>query len=649
MCGIIGIVSNRSHAEIYEAITRGTQSLSHRGPDDEGIEFLTDEHSPVTVAFGHRRLSIQDLSPAGHQPMRDTATGNWITFNGEVFNFREIRPTLEQHQLQFRSDSDTEVILKGFGLRGLDAVQDWRGMFALGLWESGNRRLTLIRDRLGIKPLYYYYDGQTFIFASEVRALLNTGLVPRKLCRAAVESYLTYGSIQQPLTIIDNVYAVLPGHWLRFERGEIKTGAYWQLRAEPDPTPVQNEQALVEEIREVLVESIRLRMVADVPVGAFLSGGIDSSAVVSLMRRATTGTIRTFSVYFNEKEFSEYVYAEEVARQFDTEHHPVLITEGDILAKIPQALASMDQPSMDGINSYIVSEATADSGLKVALSGLGGDEVFAGYNYFRTIARDERLRKKASKVPLAVRRAAASAISAVTNSNRATKFAGLLGSSDLNAHSLFLHRQLFTETQRQHLLSRNGYNREQRAHDWQLQGEWEKERLLACGDSDPVNQASCFDLSGYMSDTLLRDTDAMSMAHSLEVRVPLIDHRVVERLLAVSGAEKIRHNLPKWLLVKAVGDLPATIVNRPKRGFEFPFKQWLLGALRDEARANLSDTRLQTIFQMDAPKSLWTDFEAGRVSWTRVWSLWVLSKYMAEIEQESAPKQFEKSVKTLVP
>lgn len=633
MCGIIGIVSIRSHAEICDAITRGTRSLVHRGPDDEGIEFLTDEQSPVTVAFGHRRLSIQDLSPAGHQPMHDEATGNWITFNGEVFNFREIRPSLEQHQIRFQSDSDTEVILKDFGLRGLDAVQEWRGMFALGVWAPDHRRLTLIRDRLGIKPLYYYYDGQSFLFASEVRALLKTGLVPRKLSRAAVESYLTYGSVQQPLTIIENVYSVLPGHWLTFERGEIKTGAYWELH--PALAPIKDERELVEEIRATLIESTRLRMIADVPVGAFLSGGIDSSAVVSLMRRVTTGTIRTFSVYFNEKEFSEYAHAEKVARQFETEHHPILVTEDDILAKIPKALAAMDQPSMDGINSYIVSEATAQSGLKVALSGLGGDEVFAGYHYFRTIARDEQLRKKVSKVPLPVRRAAAGALSAVANSNRATKLAGLLGSNELNTHSLFLYRQLFTESQRQHLLNRNGYNREQRTHDWQVHGQWEKQRSALCGSADSINQASCFDLSGYMSDTLLRDTDTMSMAHSLEVRVPLIDHRVVEQLLSVPGPEKIRSSTPKWLLVEAVGDLPESIVNRPKRGFEFPFKQWLLGALREEAKATLSETRLQSIFQQDAPKSLWTEFEAGRVSWTRVWSLWVLSRYMTAVEETS--------------
>lgn len=631
MCGIIGIVSNGPRAEIYEAITRGTNSLAHRGPDDTGIEFLTDTTSPITVAFGHRRLSILDLSPAGHQPMHDAATGNWLTYNGEVFNFRALRPALEQQQIRFRSESDTEVLLQGLSTRGLDAVEDWRGMFALGFWEASHRRLTLIRDRLGIKPLYYYYDGQTFLFASEVRALLKTGLVPRKLSRAAVESYLTYGSVQQPLTIIENVYAVLPGHLLTFERGEIRTQSYWDLRDTAAPAPVTSEPELLEEVRDLLAEAVRLRMVSDVPVGAFLSGGIDSSAVVSLMRRATTGNIRTFSVYFNEQEYSEYAYADAVARQFETEHHPILITENDLLAKLPNALAALDQPSMDGINTYIVSEAAAQAGLKVALSGLGGDEVFAGYHYFRTITRDEQLRRNISKVPLAVRRATASAISAVASSNRATKFAGLLGSRDLQTHSLFLHRQLFTETQRHHLLAPNGYSREQHARDWQLHDAWDKQRAQACGASDPINQASWFDLSGYMSDTLLRDTDAMSMAHGLEVRVPLIDHRVVERVFTVPGEEKIRYNTPKWLLVKAVGDLPDSIVNRPKRGFEFPFQQWLSGAMREEAQTALADPKLHSVLQTDAPQSLWAEFEAGRVSWSRVWSLWVLSKYMAGV------------------
>jgi asparagine synthase (glutamine-hydrolysing) len=505
-------------------------------------------------------------------------------------------------------------------------------MFALGLWEPNNRRLTLIRDRLGIKPLYYYYDGKTFLFASEVRALLKTGLVPRNISRAALEGYLTYGSVQQPLTIVENVYAVLPGHFLVFERGEIRTEPYWSLQAEPKSLPKKDERETIAEIGSLLEESVRLRMIADVPVGAFLSGGIDSSAIVALMRRATNGTIKTFSVYFNEKEFSEFPYAEHIASKFGTEHHPLLITEDDLLKKLPTILDAMDQPSIDGVNSYVVSEATAQAGLKVALSGLGGDEVFVGYSYFRTITRDERLREAIQQVPQSVRRIAARAINSVTNSNRATKLTGLLAGNELHTHSLFLHRQLFNGAQRDALLSHNGYRLEQYERDLFLYSEWEKRRYATCNNSDPVNQASCYDLSGYLSNTLLRDSDVMSMVHGLEVRVPLIDHRVVERLLSIPGGEKIRPTTPKWVLVDAVGELPEKIVHRPKRGFEFPFKKWLLGSLEDEARASLSNTKLQSVLQIDAPKLFWLDFEAGRISWTRVWSLVVLSKYLARID-----------------
>jgi asparagine synthase (glutamine-hydrolysing) len=405
MCGIIGIITSRPGDEARAALARGTRAMGHRGPDDEGLEVVAaaERDAGRTAAFGHRRLSILDLSAAGHQPMRDEATGNWITYNGEVFNFHEVRSALEQRGLAFHSGTDTEVLLKGLGLRGLRAVEDWRGMFALGFWEAASRRLTLVRDRLGIKPLYYYHDGETFLFASEVRALLSTGLVPRRLSRAAVESYLAYGSVQQPLTIIENVYAVLPGHALTWEGGRLRTERYWELRAEARPARAGRE--LVEEVGALLAEAVRLRMVADVPVAAFLSGGIDSSAVVSLMRRATNGPIKAFSVCFDEQEFSEHIYAERVAREFGAEHHPVLLTEQGVLAKVPAALAAMDQPSVDGVNTYVVSEAVARAGIKVALSGLGGDEVFAGYGFFRTVGRDERRRALMENVPRVARRA----------------------------------------------------------------------------------------------------------------------------------------------------------------------------------------------------------------------------------------------------
>jgi len=619
VCGIFGIVTTKPRAELIEPINRVVQALAHRGPDDHGVEFISDERAGPTVAFAHRRLSILDLSPAGHQPMRDEATGDWITYNGEVFNFRDVRRELVSSGLRFRSESDTEVLLKGFSALGKDAIAGWRGMFAFGIWNARRRRLTLVRDRLGIKPLYYYQDGDTFIFASEIRALLATGLAPRKISPSALDSYLACGSVEQPLTIIENVHAVLPGHILTFEDGRVHTEAYWELRANTQ-NKAQDERALIEEIGELLAGSVKLRLVSDVPVGAFLSGGIDSSSVVALARRGSNSSIKTFSVCFKEREFSEAVYAEKIARLYRTDHHSILVAEDEILSRLPKALRAMDQPSIDGVNTFIVSQAAADAGLKVALSGLGGDEVFAGYRFFRAIARDERLRNQVKVMPLGLRKAAASAIGAVTANNRAAKLSALLRSDHLNEHSVKLHRTLFTAEQRHALLLANG------CASPALE-KWNDRQTSNCASADPVNQASALELSGYLSNTLLRDTDSMSMAHGLEVRVPLIDHKIVERMLAVPGGLKLRRNEPKWMLVDAVGDLPREIIDRPKRGFELPFKHWLTGALRDQIESALRQPQLTGLLDAAAMQEVWSNFLKGRLTWSRVWSFYVLGEW----------------------
>lgn len=625
MCGIFGIVSAKPRSELVEPLARASRALAHRGPDDEGIEFISNDRDSLSIAFSHRRLSILDLSPAGHQPMCDQSTGNWITYNGEVFNFRDVRRHLESHGLTFNSQSDTEVLLKGYGLLGQKAITDWRGMFAFGFWDARQRQLTLVRDRLGIKPLYYYHDGDSFLFASEIRTLLATGLVPRQMSRAAIDSYLAFGSVQQPLTIIENVYAVLPGHTLTFADGRIHTKPYWEMRTALSGNVTRDPQELVTEIRELLLESVRLRLVSDVPVGVFLSGGIDSSAVVSLMRQATSSEIRSFSICFKEQDFNEQPYAEQVAKQFQTAHKSILITEAQALAKLPGALAAMDQPSIDGVNTYLISEAVAQSGLKVAVSGLGGDEVFVGYGFFRTIARDEQLRRQVKNIPFGLRKAAAAAISSVATSPRAAKFGALLQSNQLSEHAVQLHRQLLGDNQRHQLLGQADF----RSTDQQKFEAWTMHRLASSSEADSINQASMLELGGYMTDTLLRDTDTMSMAHGLEVRVPLIDHRLVERMLQIPGDMKLRAGKQKWLLVEATGDLPAEVTDRRKRGFELPFKHWLQGALRERIEDSLHSSSLAEVINPDAARSTWQDFLAGSTTWSRVWSLYVLDKWAA--------------------
>src|SRR5262249_3042173 len=273
-------------------VSRALSAMSHRGPDDHGVEFISDGRDGLTVAFAHHRLSVLDLSPTGHQPMRDEATGDWITYNGKVFNFRDVRRELVARGLRFRSESDTEVILKGFSARGLDAIADCRGMFAFGFWNAQRRSLTLVRDRLGVKPLYYCHDGDTFIFASEVRALLATGLAPRKISPHALDSYLAWGGVEQPLTIVENVYAVLPGHILEFKDGRAQAKAYWELRADRQ-NKVRDESELIEEIGALLTDSVRSHLVSDVPVGVFLSGGISSGSVMALASRDVEGPIKS--------------------------------------------------------------------------------------------------------------------------------------------------------------------------------------------------------------------------------------------------------------------------------------------------------------------------------------------------------------------
>ena len=621
MCGIFGIVSPRPADEVRDLARRGLRALAHRGPDDQGLEVFSAS-SGLTVALGHQRLSILDLSPAGHQPMCDEVSGDWITYNGEVFNFRDVRASMQDRA--FSSESDTEVILAGLASRGLEAIRPWRGMFALAWWDRSREALVLVRDRLGIKPLYYFHRGDELVVASEVRALLESGLVPRRISRSALKSYLAFGSVEQPLTIVENVYSVLPGHAATFLDGKLTEHAYWTIEAKA--TDASDGAIDSGELGALLEEAVRLRLVSDVPVGVFLSGGIDSSSLVSLLSRVTDEPVNTFSVAFNEEEFSEQTYARRVAEQFRTEHHEILLTPESVLEKLPRALAALDQPSVDGINSWVVSEAVARAGLKVAISGLGGDEVFAGYDFFRTLDRDESRLKRAQQIPRPIREAAARAVALAASGNRATKVESLLLGNDLDEPVVRLHRLLFTRRQRESLLLEDTQSDVEVDDARRLQA-WTEDQFDRCMFADAVNRTSALELGGYLANTLLRDTDSMSMAHGLEVRVPLIDHLIVERIMKVAGDSKLKSGRPKWLLVDAVGDLPEEIVNRPKKGFELPFKHWLFGALRDQVVATFDTPRLDSIFDPSALKRVWSEFERGNVSWSRVWSLYVIDQW----------------------
>ncbi len=598
MCSISGIFSTCGANEL--AVQRMNAAQRHRGPDDEGVFQAGD------VILGSTRLAVIDTSRAGHQPMDDPQTGNCITYNGETYNFKDLRKELGGEWL---SNTDTEVILRAYRKWGVDAFRRMRGMFALAIWDDAKQNLLLARDPLGIKPLYYYVSNNHFVFASELRALLASGLVPRRLSAAGIDSYLANGSVESPLTIIDGVKQLLPGHYLQVRVSEAKKIELSDTHFASSKVETINSDRdeAVARLRSELEESVQVHLVSDVPLGVFLSGGMDSSALVALMSRLDHRP-KTFSVVFDEATFNEAPFSRAVAERFQTDHSEIRLSEDRLLALLPGAIAAIDQPTMDGINTYVVSQAVKKAGITVALSGLGGDELFAGYPSFI------RAMKLASISPLSKRvLRAASGVGkvALNGSVQRHKFWQLANSNCTPEDVYRISRQLFSTDFVTRITGRDAVFKTNGNHH----------------SSDTVNAISRLELRGYMTNTLLRDTDAMSMAHSLEMRVPFVDLKVVDYVLSLPGEWKAgERNKP--LLADAVGDLlPRDFLARPKMGFTLPFEKWLQHSMRGEVSSVLANRFAGLNAQ--AVESVWNNFlkKPRAVGWSRPWSLYVLAKW----------------------
>jgi asparagine synthase (glutamine-hydrolysing) len=631
MCGIFGIVSREGEVA-SDVLTRALKSLAHRGPDDSGTVVIDidndDGASPRRqIGFAHTRLSIIDLSPLGHQPMQDPATGNWIVFNGEIYNFGELRKELEGAGVAFKSHSDTEVILAAYRVWGESCLTRLAGMFAFALWDGPRKRLLLARDRMGIKPLYYHQSARNFIFASEVRTLLQT-LVPRKADPTGVLSYLEFGSVYEPWTIVEGVKSVPPGHVITVENGSLSTREYWNpLQSFPrmDPKfPSGNGNALIKQLPMILRDAVLSHLVSDVPVGVFLSGGIDSSALVAVLCQNGVHA-NTFSLVFGEEEFDEGPYSREIARRFNTEHQEISVTQQDTLAVLPAALCAMDQPTIDGINTYLISAKTRAAGVKVALTGLGADEMFAGYSNFRWVPRMEILSKRFGRLPSLARRSLAASMALLAgNGDRGRKLAELAADNDGAIHPYFLVRTLFGTAERKALFSAANWQSSRQLLDAMMQESVSESQPL-----DPINRVSYLESHWYMRNTLLRDSDFMSMAHGLELRVPFLNRTLVEACFCIPGNQKVQGDLPKSMLLQSLGvELPREIVNRPKRGFTLPFERWLRGEMRPVVEAALLHGDWdQASINADAVREVWSRFVAGQTSWSRPWSLFVLQRW----------------------
>jgi asparagine synthase (glutamine-hydrolysing) len=622
MCGIAGFISLQEAAEQRtEAVQRMCAAMVHRGPDGEGIA------SSHEATLGMRRLAIFD--PAhGHQPMM-TADGRYtLVFNGAIYNFRELRTDLAQLGHKFHTECDTEVLLQAFAAWGEKCLGRLRGMFAFAVWDDQLRTLFAARDALGIKPFYYArlaHGG--LLFGSELNALMAADRIPREIDPVSVGEYLAWFSVPAPRTIYRGIANLPPGQCLTFDiSGRLKTKPWWHFATAPRTHEVAGSyQEFVAGLQAQLQDTIRAHQLADVPVGAFLSGGMDSTAVAGLMVRNGVNRLRTFSIVFNEAEFSEQSTAQETARLLGTEHYEELITGARLASDLPRILGYFDQPTGDGINTYYASQAARQGGVTVALSGLGGDELFGGYPSFSDLPRLKRWLPRWRMLPERLRGKIIKALH-TRASVRSLKLADFLTHAR-DLHELAaLRRRVMPEAGRLSLLAPDA-------------------RFLAqrLGPSHPMLEDFAFELSGaddfqvisawelrtYMADVLLRDSDVFSMAHSLELRVPLVDRVLLEWLWVQPTKFKYHPSLPKHALADAAGDvISANIRQRRKQGFTLPFALWMRGPLQSFLEDTFSVSALRASPWLDARavRQVWQDFkqEGESRSWSRVWSLAVL-------------------------
>ena len=725
MCGICGKLT-WDNREISEKLLRAMlASLVHRGPDDEGI--YIKRSGATSIALGHRRLSIIDLSAAGRQPLANEDGSVRIACNGEIYNYQELREELRQRGHLFRSQSDTELILHLYEEEGIGCLTKLVGMFAFALWDEKGQTLHLVRDHAGIKPLVYHWDGRALTFASELKALAADPTVPRELDRRALEIYLTLNYIPAPMTIYRNIRKLPPGACLTVRKGAVNEWRWWDVsgaakpgtgtargeggggayvtdrRGDNDSTPEENgpntrdggggsknsflpvtgtahadnrsENSTPEASRQgsgeaesplretschpqdfegakkalysALERSVQSQMIADVPLGAFLSGGIDSSIVVALLARNSPRPVQTFTIgYTDLPRYDERAYARSVATMYGTEHHEIPLSSREMISVAPEVLASLDEPFGDSsaVPTYAVSRETRKH-VKVALSGDGGDELFAGYRMYR----GESLYRRYRRIPSYLRKLLVEPLVATLPSSREAALSDqvrrvnkfLRGArGETPAERFLLWNELFPAGERKRLLNYNDFaiaGSDRAGMDYgEEQGAAE---LFAAafarfpggdGDDDYLNWMLYADFSISLPGDMLRKVDAMSMAHALEVRVPLLDHRVCELAFAMPGDWKLRDGRGKAVLIDACGGLlPRELHRRPKWGFEVPIGNWLKGEWRFLLEEYLSREALvkQGIFRHESIAELITGLFSGRADTS--WQLWNLICFQA--------------------
>jgi len=638
MCGIAGIIG-RVDGVNRAALERMNEAMIHRGPDASGTWVSAPDCRGWGALLAHRRLSILDLSPSGAQPMVDPATGHVIVFNGEIYNFRELRRRLVAEGQELQSTGDTAVMLRALGLHGPAAVRWLRGMFAFACWDPKQRRLLLARDPLGIKPLYLARASDpdaswSLAFASELRALLASGLLGAPhLDPQAVASSVWNGFVVGPGTAVEGVELIWPGRLVEFdgEGREVRQEDFWRI-SDRAPDPITDEESLT----AVLEEGLRLHLESDVPLAVLLSGGVDSSAVANLAQRAAQSPIHTFTLAFEEEELNEGPVAKRIGAAIGTQHHEVVLTETHFVENLESALDSLDQPTFDGLNAYYVSSAIRAAGFTVALSGTGGDELFGGYTSYRDLPALHRWSRRAAWTPRCLQTAVASLATWPLRRSGApvppqTRWAKL---PEMVRHG----DDLLALYQLAYALFLPGFQRELLAPDFAealADGlpQAMRQRILAeSRDRTPLSAISVMEQRLFLGERLLRDNDVASMASSLEQRVPLVDQVLFENVDRLPDSARYAP-LGRKAVLRRIGlrGLDPALFERPKSGFVLPFDRWIRRGLKDAMDQTLRDPQAIAPVGLDpvAVGRLWSAFLAGApgMYWSRVWSVYVFIRW----------------------
>lgn len=647
MCGICGIYEYGASAPgvTRELIAKMRDTMAHRGPDDSGV-WVDPDHR---VGLGHRRLAIVDLSPAGHNPMSNEDDRIWITFNGEIYNHQKLRPGLLEHGHFYKSRTDTETIIHLYEERGLDFVVQLEGDFAIGLWDENRKLLVLVRDRLGVKPLYYTASGGRLIFGSEIKGILAHPSVSRDIDEEALYHYLTFLTTPAPQTLFAGIHKLPAGCMLTCDaQGDINLIRYWDAVVEP-PKERLSEAEYAEEILRLLTESIDKRMMSDVPFGVFLSGGVDSSANVALMSRLMDRPVRTFTVGFrDDPEYNELEEARGVARSFGTDHHEVVIGQKELLDFLPELIFHQDEPIADPVcvPIYYVSKLAHDTGTTVVQVGEGSDELFCGYRDYAFYIEINRVWRHLTNLPQPVRRMAASAGMLFYRSGGARilpkgrkMFPDLLRRLSSGEDLFWSGAFVFDEVNKNRLLSPTARERLARSHGKGLSSyevvRADRDRLLAARpDAGLLDRMIYQELKLKLSELLLMRVDKLTMATSVEARVPFLDHKLVEFAMAIPGDLKYKNRITKYILKRALrGVIPDEVIDRKKRGFGTPINEWMvdrLGTFLEHSLFN-SSIHKRELFDVDYIRAILKEQRSGRVNYS--FFLWCLLNLSLWYEQ----------------